>query len=280
MVDKVELVTKLVEMLVKYVPALKNQAEAFSSDYYSQRALLRGLMNMHNVHNSLPDEYFVLQDQLLSEELKEKKIVTLDSFEKASINANMSLLKGDITLVKADAIVNSATSSLLGCFQAGHNCTDNCIHSAAGLQLRYECYKFIKGGTAKEGSATITHGFNLPAKYVIHAVAPAVGYNVTDKERGLLASCYSESLKVARKNNVKSVVFSCIGTDTLGFPNGKAAEIAVKTVREDLDANGNDLKVGFVVSQDRDYKAYKDQLIPPAKKKDSELHPFFNINLI
>lgn len=187
----------------------------------------------------------------------------------------------NLTIKGFNAIVNSANSSLLGCFQAGHNCTDNCIHSAAGLQLRYECYKIIKGGNAKEGSATITYRFNLPAKFVIHAVGLGVGFDVSAKEKATLASCYTESLKVARKNNVKSIAFTCISTDNLGFPNAKAAEIAVSTVREDLEAHANDLKVVFDVSTDRDYKVYKDLLVPPEKRKDAELlHPFFNINLI
>ena len=143
MIEKGPLVEKLIEILVQYVPSLKNQAQSFSDDYFAQRALLRGLMNMHRVQNKLPPEYFTMQDQLLQAELSEKSLVQTEGLLKAKINSNMSLHQGDITTLKVDAIVSSATPSLLGCFQAGHNCIDNCIHSAAGLQLRYECYKIL-----------------------------------------------------------------------------------------------------------------------------------------
>ncbi len=280
MSDNTQLVSRLIEILVQYVPALRTQAESFSDDYFAQRALLRGLMNMHNVQNPLSDEYFKLQDTLLKNELAEKKLVTLDSFKKSKINPKMSLWQGDITCVKADAIINAANSSLLGCFQAGHNCIDNCIHSAAGLQLRFECSKIIKGGSAKVGSATITHAFNLPCKYVIHVVGPQVGFEVSEQNRADLASCYTQALKVARKNGVKSIVFSCVSTGVFGFPSAKAASIAVDTVKEDLEANGQDIDVGFDVFLERDYKVYDALLNPSDEKKDAELHPYFNLNLI
>ncbi|SFK17631.1 macro domain-containing protein [Succinivibrio dextrinosolvens] len=280
MIEKEPLVEKLIDILVQYVPSLKNQAQSFSDDYFAQRALLRGLMNMHRVQNKLPPEYFTMQDQLLQAELSEKKLVQTEGLLKAKINSNMSLHQGDITTLKVDAIVNSATPSLLGCFQAGHNCIDNCIHSAAGLQLRYECYKILGGGEAREGTATITHGFNLPCKFVIHVVGPKVGFNISPREKATLASCYTEALKVARKNGVKSLAFCSISTDSLGFPNSVAARIAVNTVNEDLKAHGNDLKIVFSVESDRDAKAYKIEFDPHPEKDSAELHPFFNINLI
>ncbi len=280
MVEKGPLVEKLIEILVQFVPSLKNQAQAFSDDYFAQRALLRGLMNMHRVQNKLPAEYFAMQDQLLQAELLEKKIVTPESFLKAKINSNMSLYQGDITTLKVDAIVNSANPSLLGCFQAGHNCIDNNIHSAAGLQLRFECAKIIGNNEAREGTATITHGFNLPCRFVIHVVGPKVGFDVSAREKSVLASCYTEALKVARKNNVKSIAFCSISTDSLGFPNAVAAHVAVNTVNEDLKAHGNDLNVVFDVISDRDLKAYKAEFDPKPEKDSAELHPFFNINLI
>ena len=95
-----------------------------------------------------------------------------------------------------------------------------------------------------------------------------------------MASCYTEALKVARKNGVKSLAFCSISTDSLGFPNSVAAHIAVNTVNEDLKAHGNDLKIVFSVESDRDAKAYKIEFDPQPEKDSAELHPFFNINLI
>ena len=273
------LVSRLIEILVHFVPTLKNQAEAFSSDYNAQRTLLRGLMNMHSVKDQLPDEFFSLQDQLLSDELSDKKLVTINDTEKSKISPNIFLYRGDITVFKADAIVNAANSALLGCFQAGHDCIDNCIHSAAGLQLRYECYKIVGDKGVKPGTATISHAFNLPCRYVIHVVGPKVGYDVTPQDKETLKSCYTEALKVARKNKVSSIVFCCVATGVFGFPNVKAAEIAVETVKTDLEAHGNDLKIVFDVFSDRDYKAYN-VLLNPQEKNDNDLRPHFNINLI
>jgi O-acetyl-ADP-ribose deacetylase (regulator of RNase III) len=280
MTDKNALVSRLIAILVQYVPGLQNQVEAFSADYFAQRALLRGLMNMHKVENPLSEEFFALQDELLAAELKEKNLVNCASLAAVKLNPMLSLHQGDITSLCCDAIVNAATPLLQGCFQAGHNCIDNCIHSAAGLQLRYECARILGNRVAKEGSAIISHAFNLPCRFVIHVVAPKVGFEVTSKERSLLASCYTETLKVARKNGVKSLAFCPIGTGALGYPAGKAVKVAVETVQNDLEAHHNDLKVVFAVDKESDYHLYDAELNPNPKKKDDELHPFFNINLI
>lgn len=284
MLEKDAIVKRLIEILVEFVPSIKEQALAFSHDYVAQRALLRGLMNMHKVRNELPDEYFAMQDALLQEELKEKKLVSIEDLDCSLINKNIYLFQGDITCLKVDAIVNAANSSLLGCFQAGHNCIDNCIHSAAGLQLRYECDKIVSTmpGGAKTGSATITHGFNLLSKYVIHVVGPSVVFGVTvkDKDKQQLASCYSQALQLARENNINTIAFCCVSTGAFGFPYLQAAQIAVKTVNDDLKEHNNDLIVIFDVFEERDLNVYKDLLFPKEEKKDTELHPFFNINLI
>ena len=146
------------------------------------------------------------------------------------------LWQGDITRLDADAIVNAANSQLLGCFRPGHNCIDNVIHSAAGLQLREECAEIMRrqGHEEPTGQAKITGGYNLPAKYVLHTVGPIIMERVTEEDCELLASCYRSCLKLAEENSLKSVAFCCISTGVFRFPKEEAARIAVSTVRESL----------------------------------------------
>lgn len=279
--DKTNLVSRLIELLAEHTPILKKQIEEFSEDYSVQRNLLRGLMNMHNVKNKLSSEYFSLQDELLQAELKEKNLIDLSSIPSVHISNRIHLFKGDITTLKVDAIVNAANSSLLGCFQAGHNCIDNCIHSSSGLQLRFECEKVVNElykGNAPVGSATITDAFNLPCKYVIHVVGPNVSFKVQQKDNEALASCYTKSLDIACNKSLKSVAFCCISTGCFGFPKSHAAKIAVDTVKSYLENNNADLDVIFNVFTDNDYAIYK-ELTGKKRDDNNDLRPFFNPNL-
>lgn len=146
----------------------------------------------------------------------------------------MYLWKGDISLLKVDAIVNAANSALLGCFFPLHECIDNVIHSNAGIQLRLECKKIIDGQKAPEktGLAKITSAYNLPSKYVIHTVGPIINGPLTEDDCRLLSSCYLSCLKLADLHKLKSIAFCCISTGVYNFPNDIAANIAVDTVTE------------------------------------------------
>lgn len=162
----------------------------------------------------------------------------------------IELVKGDITKLKVDAIVNAANKTLLG-----GGGVDGAIHREAGPELLEECKKL---GGCQTGQAKITKGYKLPAKYIIHTVGPIWQGGGAGEER-LLASCYRNSLELAKKNNLRSIAFPSISTGAYRFPIEKACPIALKTVFEFLEENPNVLeKVVFVLFSDRDFQIYNE----------------------
>lgn len=135
----------------------------------------------------------------------------------------ISAQKGDITKIKVDAIVNAANESLLG-----GGGVDGAIHGASGPELLKECKAL---GGCRTGEAKITKGYGLPARFVIHTVGPVYG-SAGGRESELLASCYKNCLKLAKKHGIRSVAFCAISTGAYGYPKEAAAKIAVKTVKE------------------------------------------------
>lgn len=219
------------QFLLAEMPQFQEQADAVPDDDISQRRLLRSLMNVRPPLPLSPD-FLKVQDALLSAEALEKGIVDADRLPPVSSDPRLAIWQGDITRLRTDAIVDADNSALLGCFVPCHGCIDNAIHSAAGLQLRDECYRLMlaQGHTEPNGSAKLTGGYNLPARYVLHTVGPIVQRRVSRKDRSDLAACYHSCLQLAAAHNLQSVAFCCISTGEFHFPNQEAAEIAVRTV--------------------------------------------------
>src|SRR5574344_11075 len=184
---------------------------AFPKEESEQRRYLRTFLN---IRQPLPitADFLKVQDKYLQEEIKAKGIVDYHKTEK--ITNQIYLYKGDITLLKCDAVVNAANEELLGCFIPCHTCIDNAIHTYAGVQLRLKCAEIIKeqGHLEKVGEAKITPGYNLPCRYIIHTVGPQVDGNLTEKEENELRSCYQSCLKIALENHVASLAFCCLST--------------------------------------------------------------------
>ncbi len=229
-----------------------------------KRNFLRALMNVR-MPKKLSEEILRLQDEELAVQLNEKGTVTLDEIPVSPLYPKLRLWQGDITRLKVDAIVNAANSQMLGCFIPLHSCIDNAIHSAAGMQLREECDHLMHEQGHKEptGQAKITHGYNLPSKWVIHTVGPIVyGAYPTEEDCRLLADCYRNCLRVADEKGLASLAFCCISTGEFRFPQDKAAEIAVSTVREYLEMHSATPldAIVFNVFKDRDFELYKDML--------------------
>ncbi len=253
--ERLEIINKLNTMLLEEMPEYKRSASEFENDVNEQRRLLRSLMNLRQP-KKLNEEFISLQDCLLLAEREEKGIV--DIMKIPCVENNIKLWRGDITRLNAEAIVNAANSQLLGCFYPCHNCIDNVIHSAAGLQLREECNIIMQkqGHIEKRGKAKITKAYNLPSEYVIHTVGPIIAGKLTEKDCYLLSECYRSCLEIAVKNNIKSIAFCCISTGEFHFPNDKAAKIAVKTVRKFLSEHKN-IEVIFNVFKEYDEKIYR-----------------------
>jgi O-acetyl-ADP-ribose deacetylase (regulator of RNase III) len=163
----------------------------------------------------------------------------------------IELIKGDITKIHADAIVNAANASLMG-----GGGVDGAIHRAGGPAILKECREIVaKQGRCNTGDAVITTAGNLPAKYVIHTVGP-VWNNGKYSEEQKLASCYKKSLQLAVDNDCKTIAFPNISTGVYRFPKKEAAEIAVSTVTGFLKGNDKIEKVIFVCFDDENYNLY------------------------
>ena len=227
---------------------------AIPTDELEQFRLYRSLVNIRPAGKASA-EYLKAEDEFLQKLTAQKGITDIAGLQ--PVEKNIYLWKGDITTLKCGAIVNAANSGMTGCYHPCHNCIDNCIHTFAGVRLRLKCAEIIKAQGHEEptGTAKITPAYNLPCQYVIHTVGPIVQDGLTQKHCNLLKSCYQNCLELAVQSGVKSIAFCCISTGVFGFPQDKAAEIAVQTVREFLLTN--DIEVIFNVFTEKDFDIYK-----------------------
>jgi O-acetyl-ADP-ribose deacetylase (regulator of RNase III) len=170
---------------------------------------------------------------------------------KKVISDRLEVVKGDITRLAVDCIVNAANRTLLG-----GGGVDGAIHRAAGPELLEACKTL---GGCETGSAKITKGFRLPAKYVIHAVGP-VWRDGRKGEDELLKSCYTKSLQLAEKHGCKTIAFPNISTGVYGFPKRRAAYNALEAVTSFLKTHELPEKVIFVCFDDENYNLYQELL--------------------
>lgn len=229
---------------------------AIPQDVFEQKRLLRALLNVRPPM-SASEEFLAMQDAYLKEATAEKGVTALSDL--TPVRAHRYLWRGDITTLAVDAIVNAANSQLLGCFSPNHGCIDNAIHTFSGVQLRLACSEIMRAQGHEEptGSAKITPGFNLPARFVIHTVGPIASGSLRAAHEEQLASCYRSCLALAEKNGCKSIAFCCISSGVFRFPNRRAAEIAIETVDAYTAETGSGIDVIFNVWKEQDDAIYR-----------------------
>lgn len=249
--------TYLIDILLKEQP--RYVGVQIPSDIDEQKTVLRSLMNIR-MPGFISEEFLRIQDEYLTEVNEEKGLVTLSDM--VEVKPDIYIWQGDITRLKVGAIVNAANSGMTGCYHPCHNCIDNCIHTYAGIQLRNKCAEIMdaQGYEEPTGLAKITPAYNLPCDYIVHTVGPIVQGELTKEHERLLESCYRSCLTIADESGVESIAFCCISTGVFMFPNRRAAEIAVNTVKEYKQATGSSIKVVFNVFKDEDLEIYKELL--------------------
>jgi len=238
--------------IIMYLMADEHVSHRIPSTLEERQRMMRALMNVWssesiqaclegrvatnedevNVWEPRPiaEDFLKMQDAELQMQCEDKGVVEISDITPQT--SDILLWQGDITRLKVDAIVNAANAQALGCWAPLHNCIDNCIHSAAGIQLRKECNDTMQGRLLATGDAFITKGYNLPARHVIHTVGPIIPDGVpTKQQEEQLAQCYRSCLDLAEQNGLESIAFCCISTGVFHFPNRQAARIAIETVK-------------------------------------------------
>lgn len=163
----------------------------------------------------------------------------------------VEILRGDITMLEVDAIVNAANTTLLG-----GGGVDGAIHRAAGPELLAEC-RALDG--CEPGEAKLTRGYRLQARFVIHTVGP-IWRGGKRGEAQILANCYRNSLQIAVENEINTIAFPAISCGAYGYPIEEAAQIALETTRKFLTVTDEIQKVIFVVWGEDVYDAYRKNL--------------------
>ncbi len=247
------------EYLIQYLlkEEIRFGKQKIPGDKRKQEDLLRSLMNVRPPR-PVSEDFLEIQDEYLTERNIDRGITDIAELVPVKSDSRLYIWQGDITTLKCDAIVNACNSQMLGCFSPMHACIDNFIHTYAGIELRLKMYEIMtkQGREEATGKAKITPGYNLPAKYILHTVGPIIQWKVTKEDENLLASCYRECLKLAADTGVESIAFCCLSTGVFRFPQQRAAEIAISTVKQYLDKDSRIKKVIFNVYKDDDLRIY------------------------
>ena len=253
-------------------------------DYEKQKLMYNSLVSVRapGLSDSVNEDFFRLQDDYLTKEIKKQGIVNCDSLlsvyeeyniepKKVDVEAMMKvgetfkfchsdkicLYMGDIALLDADMIVDSTDSKMLGCFIPNHNCLDNHIHLLSGTRLREECYGVVKsaGRGLRCGEARVTKAYNLPAKYIAHTFGPSIDDVITDQAERELTSCCQACLDEAEKLRLKTVAFPLISTGESNYPLVEASKVILQAIDEYLDQAECVDKVVIVAHDEEAYDA-------------------------
>ena len=162
-------------------------------------------------------------------------------------DSRIEIIRGDITKLEVDAIVNAANTTLLG-----GGGVDGAIHRAAGPQLLVECRTL---GGCEPGEAKITRGYRLPARFIIHTVGP-IWRGGKHGEPETLANCHRNSLRLATENRINVIGFPALSCGAYGYPIDQAARIALETTRKFLASDENINKVIFVLWDEDVYETF------------------------
>jgi len=203
-------------------------------------------------------------DRLLQFELKGKPLVDIKSLRATAIDHRLVVNEGDMLLIQADCVVNAANPTGIGCFIPGHKCVDNQIHMKAGPKMREMCgTKLAKGnGTIAFGELIVTPGFNLPAKYVFHAVGPIYDQNNHAVHQEKLIKTYVNCLDEAERMKLGSIVFPCISTGEYSYPHYEACVIAISSIRQWLRCHPHsEMSVILSPYDSEDIRIYREVLV-------------------
>lgn len=239
---------KTVRMLINYfLKNNKSYIDNVPNTYEERKQLLYKILNTYNDFE-VEENILKIIDRFLISENNENNIVNINELEE--IDNEIYIYKGSITKIKSDAIVSVSNCRYI----------NDEIYSKAGLRLKmdYNKLKYKNNYCEYPGSSKITRGYCIPAKYIIHTVAPIITNNITKEKEKQLYSCYISCLDTIRDiDRINSIVFNCISTGTLGFPKYKAIEIAIKSVNKWKKDNNKQIKIIFNVSNDTEEEIYK-----------------------
>ncbi len=240
-----------------YLIDFLSQYNGFEKDYkmLPKEEIIRALMNI-TMPNDLSEEFYEKQDEYLQDLLSR---FALEDARKLEYDHQICLWKGDITKIKADAIVNACNEQMLGCFIPMHKCIDNAIHSFAGLQARRDMMRIMaeQGHPEPNGQVKVTKGYNLPAKYIFHTVGPVTNGAPTKENVDDLSHCYLSCLKQADEMGLKNIVFCSIATGVYAFPIESASLLALQTTMLYLKTTKSRLRVVFDLYSDKDFETYQ-----------------------